>query len=338
MVESVRGVVTIGSPVDPQHVTELFTCDIAQVERQGIGEVSIGGRNFTITRQFLEDLRSHPPQKWLGTLRKDVLIFHAPTDNIVSIRNAEQIFGALKHPKSFVSLDSADHLLSRNADALFVAATIGGWSIRHMPPKPPQASALRTDKQVVARIGTQRYATDIVAGRHTMIVDEPAANGGQDLGGDPFAYLLGSLGACTAITLRMYADRKSLPVEEIRIHLSHATVDDRDAGSRSALIEIELEIVGDLTQPQLERMIYIAGRCPVHRTLVGTIQVRDAPTAGQRIGATIRCSGSINRPAYGWGSSTQGRIIIRRICGSRPRGISLSGASLKTGIERCIAE
>ena len=272
-IDAVRGVVTIGSPMEPKHVIRLFEDDIKQVEEKGIGEVCIGGRPFTITRQFLNDLRTNPPETWLPTLGKDTLIFHAPGDTVVPIKNAERIFMAVRHPKSFVSLDKADHMLSRDEDAIFVAATIAGWASRHLPDAGAFDTDLKTDRHVVVRIGTQNYTTDVVAGKHAMISDEPSSAGGSDLGAGPYDYLLGSLGACTAITLRMYAERKSLPVEEVRVHLSHTKIDDPDTGKKIDLIERDLEIDGDLTEKQRTRMTQIADLCPVHRTLENTIRI-----------------------------------------------------------------
>lgn len=274
---TVRGVATIGSPAAPAHVEKLFTGQVREIDGTGEARVSIGGRPFTIRKQFVEDLRSHPPEQWIGDLTVDLLVLHSPVDTVVGIENAERIFTSTRHPKSFVSLRQADHLLTRAEDAEYAGTMIGAWVRALMPP--PGEADVRTSRQVAARIGRDHYTVQMRAGRHTMIADEPASVGGKDLGGSPYDYLLAALGACTVMTLRMYADRKELPLESVTVHLSHEKVHATDgeacgeeSGSSSARTKIDriervLEMDGDLSAEQRERLAEIADKCPVHKTL-----------------------------------------------------------------------
>jgi uncharacterized OsmC-like protein/pimeloyl-ACP methyl ester carboxylesterase len=277
--DSVRGVATIGAPAAPAHVEKLFAGDVDEIESSGEARVSIGGRPFTIRKRFIDDIRAHPPERWIRELEVDLLILHSPVDTIVGIENAERIFTSTRHPKSFVSLRQADHLLSRPADAEYAGSLIGAWARALMPA--PEEPDLKSSRQVAARIGRDHYTVQMRAGRHAMVADEPASVGGKDLGGSPYDYLLAALGACTVMTLRMYADRKELPLESVTVHLSHEKVHASDgaacgedgpaaAGGRSQKIDrIErvLELDGELTDEQRDRLVEIADKCPVHKTL-----------------------------------------------------------------------
>jgi len=272
----INAVVTIGAPADPPHVKHLFADKLQDIMKEGKAQVSIGGRPFTIKRQFIEDLERNPLEEILKKLNKALLILHSPQDRIVDINNAAQIYQAARHPKSFISLDGADHLLSRAEDSIYVGNTIGQWASRYVDL--PTESQLTTERQVVVRT-QDSYTTDILAGGHALMADEPKSLGGADLGPTPYGLLLASLGACTTITLRMYANHKQWPLEEVKIHLQHEkkhledTEDYKNAKSKLDHITKEIELIGDLSQDQRRRLLEIADRCPVHRTLHGQVVV-----------------------------------------------------------------
>jgi len=280
-IESIRAVATIGSPADPSHVEKLFEESEPEIHEKGSTCVSIGGRPFLISESFLADLKAHPPETWLPQLRKELLILHSPVDTIVGIDNAEQIFRATKHPKSFVSLRQSDHLMSKSQDAEYAGRIIGAWAETFMHRPVPEE--LSTNQQVAARIERDHYTVRLRAGRHYMLADEPGESGGGDLGGNPYDYLLSALGSCTAMTLRMYADRKEWPLNAVTVHLRHqkAHADDMSEceaeaahGSKIDRIERELELEGELSEEQREKLVEIADKCPVHRTLTGPIRVK----------------------------------------------------------------
>ncbi|WP_143309466.1 OsmC family protein, partial [Candidatus Entotheonella palauensis] len=277
---SARAVVTIGAPSEPTHVNRLLGSDRETINAQGVAEVTLAGRQFTIKKQFLDDLSQTQMQNSIRRLRKALLILHAPLDNVVGIDNARQIFDAALHPKSFVSLDGADHLLSNQADSLYAGSLIAAWAKKYIEPpqlEPPQVEV--SDEWVVVETGQTPYRTDIVASGHHLIADEPLAVGGTDTGPNPYDYLVAALGSCTSITLRMYADRQDWPLEAIRVRLKHQKIHARDCetceteSGKVDWIEREIELVGPLTNKQRARLRDIADRCPVHRTLHNEIVV-----------------------------------------------------------------
>ena len=276
-IQSIRAVVTIGSPADPEHVQNLFQENIEEIEENDSALVNIGGRDFTIKKQFVQDLQDRDMADVVKSLRKPILVMHSPQDTIVGIYNAAKIYEAAMHPKSFISLDGADHLLSKKEDSLYVGSVIAGWSERYLDLS--ENEKLRSENQVSVRIGTDGYTTDIMAGKHALRADEPESVGGNNFGPNPYDLLLASLGACTAMTMRMYANRKQWPLEEVKVHLEHSKrydVDsDPDAGNKAQIDHIEriIEIEGDLDKTQKKRLIQIADRCPVHRTLHGEVVV-----------------------------------------------------------------
>jgi putative redox protein len=279
---SVVGVVTIGAPGDPTHVTR----NIVRQESDGL-DVAISGRKFHVAQSFLSDIADHPLDKTLASLRKALLVFHAPLDEIVSIDEASRIFVAAKHPKSFVSLADADHLLTSEADAGYVASVIAAWATRyldHSADKSASASAKQGDGEhkehvVVEEAGGGRYEQDVYLGHHFLKADEPEAFGGGDVGPSPYEFLLAGLGACTSMTLRMYAERKSWPLKHVRVSLSHEKIhaeDCRTCETKTGMIDrIErlISIEGDLDETQRARLLEIADKCPVHRTLHSEILV-----------------------------------------------------------------
>ena len=277
---AVRAVATIGSPSDPAHVQHLLGDARQAIENSGEALVTLAGRPFRIKRQFLEDLDNTDMADVMSKLDRALLVLHSPVDAVVGIDNAAQIYQAAKHPKSFISLDSADHMLSRAADAEYAGSIIAEWAARYIDglSKTVEPSP-RSEYGVVTRIGQTSYRTEITAGGHHLVADEPADVGGTDTGPTPYDLLVAGLGACTAITLRMYADRKRWPVEAITVALSHQKIHAQECEScatksgRLDRIERQIEILGPLDADQRQRLMEIADRCPVHRTLHGEIKV-----------------------------------------------------------------
>jgi putative redox protein len=278
-VPSAEAVATIGAPYDPEHVTRLMDDALEDIKSSGEARVTLAGRSFTIRKQFLEDLAATRMEETIRTLERALLVFHSPVDQTVGVDNAARIFEAAKHPKSFISLDDADHLLTRRSDAEYVGLVLGAWAHKYVD---RTTSADRpAEGQVVTR--TQgHYRTEIAAGRHTLVADEPASVGGDDAGPTPYDYLLAALGSCTGMTLRMYADRKDWPLEEATVRLSHEKVHaedcdhcDTDRGKVDR-IRREIELTGELEDQQRDRLLEIANKCPVHRTLHSEIDVQSS--------------------------------------------------------------
>ena len=275
-VSSAKAIATIGAPAEPEHVAHLFDEKVEEIHSQGFATVSIGGRPFTVKEQFLTDLEETSLYDTIPLLKKALLVMHAPFDRVVGIQNAGKIYESAVHPKSFVSLDTADHMLMKKEDSLYAGEIIAAWVRRYIEfPAPP---ALSSTKQVVVRTGKEGFLTEIRAGKHNLLADEPVKVGGTDLGPTPYDLLVAGLGACTTMTLRMYADLKKLSVDNIIVHLQHSKVHAEDGANTETKGKIdqitrEIEIEGDLTDEQRARMLQIADRCPVHRTLHGDIKV-----------------------------------------------------------------
>lgn len=282
-----RAVVTIAAPGDPAHVTGLFKEHIDKIREQGEVEVSLAGRPFRIKREFLDDIAEQRIRDCLANLRKALLVFHSPTDDIVGIENASRIFTAAKHPKSFVSLAGADHLLSKRNDAVYVANVIATWAERYI-----ERPAERGDEQIevgtvlVRESGNGKFQQEVLSGPHRFLADEPVKVGGLDSGPGPYDLLLAGLGACTSMTLRLYADRKKLPLERVSVRLTHNKIhaeDCRDCETKEGMvdrIDRSITIEGPLDAEQRKRLLEIADKCPVHRTLESEIEIRtfDRPT------------------------------------------------------------
>lgn len=279
-IESTRAVATIGAPYDPQHVQHLLDDSVEEIEATGQAHVTLASRTFTIKKQFLDDLKETRMEETIRNLGRALLIFHSPLDKIVGIDNAARIFKAAKHPKSFISLDQADHLLMEEADSRYVGAVLGTWVRKYIgvareaiEPTQPEAG------QVVTRTA-QGLRTEIIASGHSLVADEPESVGGTNAGPNPYDLLAAALGSCTSMTLRMYADRKGWPLEEAIIRLKHDRIhakDCEDCESDHGMIdqiEREIEVIGDLDEAQWQRLKEIANKCPVHRTLHGEIKVR----------------------------------------------------------------
>ncbi len=265
-------VATIGAPADPAHVSRLLAAHKAEIESEGEAEVVLGGRRFRIRKQFLDDLAGHKLDAAIGAMNKALLVLHSPIDETVAIDDAARIFTAAKHPKSFVSLDTADHLLTRPADAEYVAEVLAGWASRYLPAveAPPAAGQ---GEVVVSETGDGRFAQVILAGPHRLAADEPPSVGGGDTGPTPYDLLLAALGACTSMTLRMYAERKKIPLAKTTVRLRHDKIHARDCENcetqegRIDRIEREIVLEGRLDGAQRQRLLEIAELCPVHRTL-----------------------------------------------------------------------
>jgi uncharacterized OsmC-like protein/alpha-beta hydrolase superfamily lysophospholipase len=278
-VPEARAVVTIAAPSDPAHVTGLFRDRIADIAQHGEVEVSLEGRRFRIRRAFLDDVAEQNLREKIAQLRKALLIFHSPTDDRVGVENASRIFEAAKHPKSFVSLAGADHLLSRPSDASYVAKVIAAWAERYLDlpePRPEMAEG----GVIVSETRRGLFQQEVSIGRHRLLADEPASVGGLDSGPGPYDLLLASLGACTSMTLRLYAERKSLPLDRVTVRLSHSKVHAADCETCETKegmldrIERAITLEGELDDVQRGRLLEIADKCPVHRTLSSEIEIK----------------------------------------------------------------
>jgi uncharacterized OsmC-like protein/pimeloyl-ACP methyl ester carboxylesterase len=280
-VPEARAVVTIGAPSDPSHVTGLFKDHLAEIGAKGEVEVSLAGRPFRISRGFVEDLAQHKLLDRVAQLHKALLIFHSPTDEVVGIDNASRIFTAAKHPKSFVSLAGADHLLSRRSDASYVANVIHAWAGRYLEGAEATPEAAADPKTVVVRETRRgRLQQEVTVGRHRFLADEPIDVGGLDSGPGPYDLLLAALGACTAMTLRLYAERKALPLERVTVALTHDRIHAADCAECETKegmidrIERAITLRGALDAVQRQRLMEIADKCPVHRTLTSEVNIR----------------------------------------------------------------
>lgn len=273
---SIKAVVTIGAPFDPGHVEHNFDEWVGEIEENGIADVRLVGRPFKIKKQFLDDIRSQSIADDTHNLRAAVLVMHSPIDQTVGIENAERIFVAAKHPKSFVSLDNADHLLSKRQDARYVADVIHGWAsayLSQIQTSPdakdlPPAPASDPDAARMAERGNGPYTLDGISAGHHFVADEPDALGGQDLGPTPYHYLRAALGACTLITLRMYSGRKKWDMAPLKVIVEHAKEDGIDVFKRTLILP------NDMPPDRQDKMLEIADKCPVHKTLERSSTVR----------------------------------------------------------------
>jgi putative redox protein len=278
-IASARAVVTIGAPFDPAHVTENFSEEIETICREGEARVSLGGRPFVIKRQFIEDISSQNLHDVVAKLKRALLVLHAPRDNIVGIDNAAEIFMAAKHPKSFITLDDADHLITRGEDAEYAADVIAAWATRYLeltPPAPPPGAPEGITR--VSEADPAGFLQDVTSGpAHHTLADEPEAYGGTNRGMSPYGFLAAGLGACTSMTIRMYARRKGWPLDHVSVDVSHSKVHAQDAelGARDKIDEFhrKITLLGDLSADQRARLLEIADRCPVHRTLESTSSI-----------------------------------------------------------------
>lgn len=285
-IPEVRAVTTVAAPADPGHVVNLMKDDIATIRAQGFAHVHLGGKTFTVKEQFLDDIAQQPQMERIRDLGVPLLVMHSPEDRIVSIDDAHLLFDHAMYPKTFVALDGADHLLTRRVDSEFAAAVITTWASRYAfdVGSAPVAETPRSKPKrypgivIVEETGKGDFQQRVTSGQHTLLADEPKPMG-TDTGMAPYELLLASLGACTSMTLRMYANRKKIPLDKVKVELGHSRIHADDCGTCETEtghldhIERWITLTGDLTDEQRSRMLEIADRCPVHRTLHSEINI-----------------------------------------------------------------
>ena len=286
-VPEAKAVVTIGAPADAGHVLKNLGASLDTIREKGEAEVDLAGRKFLIQRQFVEDVEMQKIRDAVGAMRKPLLILHSPIDDTVGIDNASEIFLAAKHPKSFVSLDKADHLLTDPADAAFAAQTIAGWLSRYVATDKPQGEEAIEHVRVM-ETGEGKFQNSVQAGRHRLFADEPESVGGLDSGPSPYDFLSVALGACTSMTLRLYAQHKKLDIGRIGVDVSHAKIhardcdectdEEREGSGRIDRFERVISVEGDIADDLRDKLLEIADKCPVHRTL----------EAGAKVKSTLR--------------------------------------------------
>ena len=278
-IPEVRAVATIGAPASPEHVIAQFKARMDEIENTGEAEVELAGRRFRIRKQFLDDLQGHRLRDVVSRWKRALLVMHAPLDDVVSIEQAGVIFGAARHPKSFISLDGANHLLTRLADAQYVANTITSWAERYLPEAPTPEGRAVAGGEVSVGEANRRFLRDVTSDDHYWLADEPRRVGGENLGPDPYEHLLAALGTCTSMTLRMYANRKDWPLDDVTVRVRHSREHASDCEGcednpqKIEVLSREIEIHGQLDAAQRRRLIEIADRCPVHKTLSGMLRI-----------------------------------------------------------------
>ena len=279
-IASLRAIVTVAAPHDPVHVTRLFDETREKIEQEGSAKVKLEGRTFTIKQQFLEDLEMQQLDGHIQNLKTALLVMHSPRDKTVGIDNAAAIYQTARHPKSFISLDDADHLLLKEKDSRYVGLMIAAWSRRYLDLAEEETTVRqRIDNRVTTSTGHEGFFTDLFANGHAMVADEPQDYGGTNRGPSPYEYLLAALGACTGMTIQMYARHKKWPLEKAVVRLSHQKIHAEDCDHCEAAegkidrMERELELVGTLDDQQRQRLLEIAERCPVHKTLHSKVDI-----------------------------------------------------------------
>lgn len=274
---AVLAVATVGAPFDPSHVSHLFTEGLEALEKEGIAKVQIGGRPFTVKKQFLEDVKKQSLADCLKTMDKSLLILHSPQDRTVEVDNASEMYLAAMHPKSFVTLDGADHLLSNKADSLYVGNMVANWAQRYLDF--PEKEDLKAEKEVAVRLGAEGFTTDIMVRKFGLTADEPLEIGGNDFGPSPYELVSAGLGACTAMTMQMYARRKKWDLQEVVVQLEHYKDYQKDLAnpeenaSKIDHFSRKIYVEGDLNTAQKAKLMEIADKCPVHRTLHADVQI-----------------------------------------------------------------
>ena len=278
IIPSIKAVAVINSPSDPSHVRNLLQDSTHEITKNGKAKVNLGGIDFTIKKQFLDDLENKSLLKIVGNFKKALLIMHSPTDRIVGIKNAEDLYKAAHHPKSFVSLDGVDHLLSKKEDSSYVGQVIAGWATRYI--SIPPVEELKSKSKVAASLdGDEMFTTQLKLGDHIILADEPTNFGGNNFGPSPYEFLSAGLAACTVMTIQMYARRKKWEVENVTCHINYSkdhAVDCEHCEEDSAKIDTftrEIKLTGNLSEVQKKRLLEIADKCPVHKTLHTKTQI-----------------------------------------------------------------
>ncbi|HVS03047.1 MAG TPA: bifunctional alpha/beta hydrolase/OsmC family protein [Thermoanaerobaculia bacterium] len=283
-----RAVATLGAPSEPSHLLVHFEPSREAIEQQGEAEVELAGRRFRVRRQLLADLEEHRLAGRIRELGRPLLIFHSPVDQVVGVEHARRIFEAARHPKSFVSLDGADHLLLDDpADALFVGQVLAAWAARYVCGTAEKRAQEPPQGEVWVEGGEQGFTNSVRVRRHHLLADEPRDFGGADAGPSPYEYVLAGLGACTSITLRLYADRKGWPLHGVRVRLEHSRIHAEDCAeceTKEGMLDRVNRVIrvdGPLDKEQRQRLFEIANRCPVHRTLTSEVHVVSVLEAGE---------------------------------------------------------
>ena len=273
-VPEARAVATIGAPADTEHVIHNFAADVDEIRARGEAEVTLAGRQFKIKSQFLDDLEGQKLSDRVAAMKKALIVFHSPVDATVGVENAARIFQAAKHPKTFVSLDDADHLLTRRADSIFVADVLSAWAARYIEVREEQAEDDHAPEVLVRETGNGKFQQQVLSGAHRMLADEPADYGGLDSGPSPYDYVSIALGACTSMTLRMYVERKGWDIGQISVAIDHEKVHARDCADcgegregRIDRFERRISVAGEIDAEIQDKLLEIADKCPVHRTL-----------------------------------------------------------------------
>jgi len=272
-------VATIGAPSDTDHLRDTLLSQAPELEEKGEARIQLGPRSFLIKQKLVQDLAEDHLSGAVRSLDRALILFHSPVDGIVGVDHARRIYEAARHPKSFISLDDADHLLTREADARYVGEVLSAWAGRYLEERPKDEDEAHPEGPVTVVGGSEGYAQEVYARQHVLGADEPESVGGTDTGPTPYELLLAALGTCTSMTLRMYADRKEWPLEGVRVALEHAKIHAQDCEhcetekGKIDRIQRRIEVHGDLSEEQRERLLEIADKCPVHRTLRGEIDI-----------------------------------------------------------------
>lgn len=273
-----KAIVSIGSPAEPKHILKHFPNEVSHLDSQESMTVNLAGKSFDVQKQFVDDVNATSCMETISSLRKALLVFHSPVDKIVSIDEATRIFVAAKHPKSFITLDKADHLLTDSDDAEYVANTLAAWAVRYVQITDDEYQNAQQGEVLIGE-GNHKFLREVATDDHQWLSDEPKKYGGDNLGPDPYEQLLSSLGTCTSMTLRMYCNHKGWNVENIDVNLKHSRIHENDCKEpdqdkcKIELIEKTINIKGDLDDKQRDRLIQVADRCPVHKTLLSHLKL-----------------------------------------------------------------